>query len=168
MNTTALIFLLLLFILLIWAFRFLRKSSGVLFEDINFQDTDAKGEIFYSEKYGICGKPDYVVEEKSKLIPVELKPLSSKVNDSQIAQVLTYCLLIEDVFKKKVPHAIIRNKTGIHKISFTDEKRKYIKGVVKAVRKSYELNLNRSHNNPLICKYCHFNEICDQKLINAN
>lgn len=152
-------------ILLVILFLIIRKRTGISFNRVKFQDSDASGVVLYSDKYGICGKPDYVIKERGQLVPMELKPTANKVYDSHLVQLFTYCLLVEENFGVKVNYGIIRNQRGNHQISFGDKERGYIQGIIKTVKKSYQSELNRSHHNPTICKFCRFHKICDQALI---
>lgn len=54
-----------------------------------------------SFRYGLTGKPDYLVQAAGGLIPVELKsrgcpPFGPHVTDA--AQLTAYCVLVEDSF----------------------------------------------------------------------
>src|SRR5262245_58804320 len=52
-----------------------RRSSGLPEGEIVYNDADSEsGEMLISERHGLCGKPDYLLEgDDDDLIPVEVK-----------------------------------------------------------------------------------------------
>ena len=64
-----------------------------------------------SSRYGLTGKPDYLVEAANGLIPVELKSRDcrrSGPHASEAAQLTAYCVLVEDSFGATPSHGIIQ------------------------------------------------------------
>ena len=54
-----------------------------------------------SNKYGISGRPDLLIDTKAGIVPVELKhstraPRGSQPRENHRAQLLVYCLLAEE------------------------------------------------------------------------
>src|SRR5437763_3044380 len=59
-----------------------------------------------SERFGLIGRPDYLVETGDGIIPVEVKsarmPASGQPYDSHVLQLAAYCLLVEDLLDPEV------------------------------------------------------------------
>ena len=70
---------LLLFVLalvLLWQARKRRAESGLPAGRVIYTDTRGWGkpeQAFYDSELGLTGKPDYLVEQKGQIIPVEVK-----------------------------------------------------------------------------------------------
>ena len=64
-----------------------------------------------SARYGLSGRPDYLVRVDSGVAPVELKsgksPRSGRPYDGHLFQLLAYCLLVEDVCQAFVPYGVV-------------------------------------------------------------
>ena len=60
-----------------------------------------------SHRYRLTGKPDYLIDTENGVVPVEIKSTKcprSGPYDAHIAQLITYCVLAEDVLGKRVPY----------------------------------------------------------------
>lgn len=71
-----LLFLLAVFMLaqsLSKAAKAIRNQYGVLKGRITYSDLGRQAEPLFSSRFGLVGKPDYIVEVKGKSIPVEIK-----------------------------------------------------------------------------------------------
>ena len=87
--------------------------SGIPSGRIVLQDMDSRRPLarpLVSRRYGLIGKPDYLVETADGLIPVEVKSRpcpSTGPRDTDLMQLIAYCLLVEDKFRTRPPHGII-------------------------------------------------------------
>jgi CRISPR-associated exonuclease Cas4 len=88
----------------VWASASRRiTQSGVPEGRVVYQDADRRRALLnrplVSARYGLTGKPDYLIETSSGLVPVELKsrdcPKSGPCG-SDTAQLTAYCILVED------------------------------------------------------------------------
>ena len=71
-------------------------------------------EALFSSKYGLVGKPDYILHTKDGLLPLEIKH-SKKPNKpyfSHVMQLVSYCLLIEEVKGTKPKYGFIQYQNG--------------------------------------------------------
>ncbi|HDH09491.1 MAG TPA: CRISPR-associated protein Cas4, partial [Chloroflexi bacterium] len=78
-----------------------RRRTGLPSGRVIYADTGAWGRCerpLFSRRYLLTGKPDYLVEEKGRLIPVEVKPTVSPSTPyrSHVLQLAAYCLLVEE------------------------------------------------------------------------
>ncbi|HEX8097959.1 MAG TPA: PD-(D/E)XK nuclease family protein, partial [Pyrinomonadaceae bacterium] len=65
-----------------------------------------------SKRYGLTGRPDYLVRTREGVVPVEIKsarcPAGGRAYDSHVMQLAAYCLLVEDVLGATVPYGVIQ------------------------------------------------------------
>lgn len=137
-------------------------------------DTTGHGQVLYSSKYQIYGKPDYIVEERVKgktlLVPVELKPSrrSRRLYESDELQLVVYLLLLKENYPDQAASfGRISYAAGIPPfvVKLTPER---IARVVKA-RQEVLYNrkmdsVSRSHEIKGKCLACGFNKSCSQSL----
>ena len=112
----ALVLLLVGVLLLAWAIRS-RRASGVPAGRIAYGDTGAwraNSRTLQSSTHRLAGRPDYLVQSRSGLIPVELKSGSkpSRPHDGHRLQLAAYCLLVEETFGARPPYGIIQYRDG--------------------------------------------------------
>jgi hypothetical protein len=78
---------------------FLHDKAARLPGEMIYRDADGRAESLLSDRYGLKGKPDYVLRSRGALLPVEVKSRacgSRGPYDSEKAQLFAYCLLVED------------------------------------------------------------------------
>src|SRR3972149_2334260 len=70
----------------------------------------ALGPRLMAEDLDLVGKPDYLIQSKQGLIPVEVKTgrTPARPFESHVFQVAAYCALVERNFKQRPPYGIIR------------------------------------------------------------
>jgi hypothetical protein len=76
-----------------------RQIGPSLSGRILYTDTEANRETLTSDRYNLSGKPDYILEERGELIPVERKSRaihSRGPYNSERLQLAAYCLLVEE------------------------------------------------------------------------
>lgn len=122
-----------------------------------------------SERYGLIGRPDYLVETGDGVIPVEIKsaraPASGQPYDSHVLQLAAYCLLVEDLLDAGVAYGIIRYRDAEVRVEYTPELRVLLLDVLddmRAARVAEEVH--RSHDEPGRCANCRMREVCDEAL----
>lgn len=97
-------------VLWLWA-HWLRQRAGLPAGGIRYADArDKRAPLFRSERYGLQGRPDYVVQEGRHHIPVEVKSGDAPAvpYDSHRMQLAAYCLLVEEATGKAPPYGVIR------------------------------------------------------------
>lgn len=154
----------------LWLAKALRRRSGVPAGDIVYEDTSGEeSEVLYSATYGLCGKPDYLLEDEDGLIPVEVKsgvaPPSGRPYPSHLMQLAVYFLLIEDVLEQAAPYGLIRYRDRTVRVENTDELRAELLDVVadmQAILQDGEAY--RSHNSARRCAGCSVAYACDERL----
>jgi CRISPR-associated exonuclease Cas4 len=121
----------------------------------------------FSQRYGVTGKPDYVVQTRRGLIPIEVKPTrtAAKPYDGDVAQLLAYCLLIEDTTAHAPPYGLLRYRDHTFRVPYTPTRRAELIHLLAAMRADeYADNVPRSHQQEGRCQGCGFSTVCDERL----
>jgi CRISPR-associated exonuclease Cas4 len=157
-------------LVLFWMARHQKRKSGLPEGRIIYTDTQGWMRVerpLYSPELNLTGKPDYLVEHKGQLIPVEVKS-SHPVNapyDSHINQLGAYCLLVEHCYGKRPPYGILRYPEKTYAIDFTSALEDQVLSLVAEMQNKLKAkNVNRSHESPQRCAGCGYRSYCDQAL----
>lgn len=122
---------------------------------------------FYYSGLGLTGKPDYVVNQKGRLLPVEVKSAWAPPipYDSHILQLGAYCLLIEKVTGKRPPYGILKYRNRTFAIDFTKSLENSVLEIIEKIRKQKNRSqVSRSHDEARRCAHCGYRRACDQRL----
>ena len=162
----------LLLAVLVW-FSANRKlaRSGIPEGRIVAQDAGRRHQVhrpLRSPRYGLVGKPDYLIEAHEGLVPVEIKSRKSPRSAptaSDVAQLTTYCVLVEDVIGTAPPHGIVEYTNRYWRIEYTPRARRAVLQVVNDIRESPAWgSIHRSHNQAARCRACGFRNVCDERI----
>ncbi len=133
---------------------------------IEYIDMD-RSKIFRSEKYGLTGRPDYIIKLKDQLIPVEEKKGRTPRGPlfSHILQVAAYCLLIEETEGRAPSHGLLKYPEHEHDIEYDEDLKKVLLEKLEEMRKVIEKgDAHRNHNRPGKCLNCSRREVCPERL----
>ena len=122
---------------------------------------------FYDSGLGLTGKPDYVVNQKGRLLPVEVKSAwaPSVPYDSHILQLGAYCLLIERVTGKRPPYGILKYRNRTFAIDYTSSLENSVMEIIEKIQKQKNRSqASRSHDEARRCAHCGYRKTCDQRL----
>ncbi len=133
---------------------------------IEYIDMD-DSKVFKSERYGISGRPDYVVKLEDRVIPVEAKRGRTPQGPlfSHIVQVASYCLLLEDSTGNPPPYGLIRYPNHEFQIDYNEDMKNLVlrkAGEIKEALESHDVH--RNHNRPGKCRSCSRRGVCPEKL----
>ncbi len=163
--------LLILFALaLFWISARQRKATGLPAGRIVYTDTGVGRQVekpLFDPLSGLVGKPDYLVEQGDRLIPVEVKSSYAPAApyDSHIYQLAAYCLLVLRVYGKRPPHGLLRYRNRTFAIDFTPEMEANLMERLDEIRRMEKAGeADRSHQSPARCAACGYRQICDQRL----
>ena len=165
-----LVFLLLVFgLLLLGLARRTRLATGLPPGRIVALDTlgpRRAGESLYDPVLDLAGRPDYLVEQGERLIPVEIKSGRSHAGPrtSHRLQLAAYCRLVESVYARRPPYGILQYADQAYAIAYTRELEEELTGILESLRADLGRSLDRSHASPERCRACGFREDCDQAL----
>lgn len=134
---------------------------------ITYSDLNVPAKPFFSNRYKITGKPDYIVFENDKYIPIEFKSGSYDMpKQNHILQLATYCQLLEDSYGDFVPYGRLVYSNSDFKIPFDPKLRFELELVISKMKKSIKYgNVELNHNNSGKCRKCSMKKHCTDNLI---
>jgi len=148
--------------------RVLRRKHGLMDKIVDYYDDQSRNtELFISEKYGLRGRPDYIVTQGNYHIPVEVKTGRTPKGPlfSHIVQLGAYCLLMEDKYDMAPPYGILRYEKTEHEIEYGIDLKNLVTNKLiemQDVLKTGEAH--RNHNRPGKCIGCSRRSVCPEKL----
>ena len=130
-----------------------------------YSDTGAWQRVekpLFSQRYRLTGKPDYIIEDETgAMIPIEIKPnrTGSQPRQSDTMQLMAYGVLIEEKFDGRPEYGLLKYRDMVFRIEFTDELRHEFFEILADMRHARGMsNVPRSHDDPIICRYCGYRE----------
>ena len=121
-----------------------------------------------SRRHGLVGRPDYLIETRDGIVPVEAKSTArpgARPYDSHVFQLAAYCLLVEDTLGARVPYGLIRYRDSEARVDYTPELREELLALLEEMREAREAeDVHRSHDDPRRCARCGVREFCDERL----
>jgi len=164
------LFLLLVGAVLLWLARRLRARSGLPAGRVVAADVGPWRRLdrpLFSRRYGLTGRPDYVVADGADLIPVEVKSARAPARPyaSHILQLAAYCLLVAETSGRRPPYGILRYADRTFQIPYTRELEEQLLEVLEAMRDDLAAgDAPRRHQDPRRCAACGYREVCDEAL----
>ena len=164
------LFLVLLALLFFWQSNRQRQAAGLPGGRVIYTDTRGWNKLekplFYAA-LELTGKPDYLVEQNGKIIPVEVKSgrAPEAPYDSHIYQLASYCLLVEKTYGKRPPYGIVHYEDKDFSVEYTHElEQSLLELITEMKRDGMKREVSRSHEQASRCKRCGFRSVCDQSL----
>jgi CRISPR-associated exonuclease Cas4 len=148
----------------------LRRGTGVPWAPLHYDDASGWQRLprpLVSQRYGLVGKPDYVIQTRHGLIPIEAKPTrtASAPYASDVAQLLAYCLLIEETIGQPPPYGLLRYAHQTFRLPYTAARRTELLHLLQAMRAdAYADDVPRSHEQPQRCRNCSVGDQCDDRI----
>src|SRR5215470_3587477 len=110
---TGLLVLLALFACCGWLYFSRRSSTGLPPGPLVYDDAGRHHlqRPLVSHRLRLAGRPDYLIETAAGRVPVELKSGAcprSGPHASHAAQLMTYCVLVENAFARPVPYGVLQ------------------------------------------------------------
>jgi CRISPR-associated exonuclease Cas4 len=159
-----------------WSSR-ARRATGLPAGAVVYSDTgkeEAVLEPLMSQRHGLVGKPDYLVEVtgagKRLVVPLEVKSRKRPPvpDPGHLLQLATYCLLVEDIYGQRPPHGYLRYADTTVKIDFTDDLRAAVLTSAAAIRKARSAEtVTRSHQDARRCQRCGYLDSCGAEALAA-
>jgi CRISPR-associated exonuclease Cas4 len=147
-----------------------RRSLGLPGGRVVYTDTRTWGVVekpFFDPELGLTGKPDYLVEQDGRFIPVEVKTgrTPAAPYDAHIFQVAVYCLLVQKESGTRPPYGLIHYPNRDFAVDYTPALETALLTLLAGIRRDEgRSNVQRSHDDVQRCHRCGFRHACDQKL----
>ena len=123
--------------------------------------------IMRSAHYGISGKPDYLIEEHGRIVPVELKPSRRGTSPwlRDVVQLAAYCLLLEEAEPRFAGYGYLRYAGRTFRIDFTESLRAQLLHTIAMLRADLTArDVSPNHDDPRRCARCALVARCGQAL----
>ena len=153
--------------------RLVYSDTGFAIGELAPAQVNAEGErqerALVSRRYGLTGRPDYLVRTDEGVVPVEAKstrrPANGRPYDSHLMQLAAYCLLVEDALNENVPYGVMRYADGEVRVEYTPELRETLLELIEEIKEAREAEeVHRSHDEPRRCANCGYRDVCDESL----
>ena len=157
-------------IIFFWQSNRQRKAAGLPGGRIIYTDTRGWGKLekpLYYTALELTGKPDYLIQQNGKIIPVEVKSgrTPAAPYDSHIYQLAAYCLLVEKTYKKRPPYGIIHYENRDFAVDYTRELEESLLDLLADMKRDErKSDVPRSHEQAARCAKCGFRKVCNQSL----
>ena len=154
------IILLILFVLL----KSTKVPTPVYKSKTIYSDHKEKPEkALFSSRYGLVGKPDFILHTKDGLLPLEIKH-SNRPNQpyfSHVMQLISYCVLIEEVKGTKPKYGFIQYKGGrAFSIPYTENMKSFLIKTMQEMRNYIDLGESPKPIRKYKCEKCSYREDC--------
>lgn len=151
----------------------LRRESGLPPGRVIYADTGGWRPVerpLFSARYRLAGKPDYLVDTKRGVVPVEVKSARTPAQpyEGHVMQLGAYCLLVEETTGRKPPFGIVRYPEATFRVDYTSSLRGAVIQMIRDIRESHDArsrDVHRSHDEPERCARCGFGDRCGESLV---
>lgn len=140
-----------------------------------------KGQVIYADtgawtrcpplrapRYGLSGKPDYMLRVGRQTVPVEAKPSrrAPEPYEADIMQLAAYCLLVEETSGQRPPYGLLHYADHTFRIPYTPALRASLLGLLDDMRADMDqADVPRTHDDPQRCRFCGQRAHCDVSLV---
>lgn len=136
-------------------------------EPIYMDTTEEPGRVLRSERYGLSGKPDFLLRQGDRIVPVEAKTgrTPRQPQPGHILQLMAYCVLVQEHYGVRPEYGIIRYGEEQFTVEFTAEREEELLATLWEMQQArMQDEVYRSHTNPRRCAACGYRDRCDQRL----
>ena len=147
-------------------------AGQVVYSDTGVERTVP--EPLVSHRLGLIGKPDYLVEVQGggrrHLAPVEVKSRRAPGQPplGHVLQLMAYCLLVEETYRQRPPHGVLRYADASFTIPYTDDLRAQVLHALDAIRQGRrQPDMPRSHDDPWRCRACGYRSACGDEALGS-
>lgn len=136
-------------------------------EPIYMDTTEEPGRVLRSERYGLSGKPDFLLRQGDSIVPVEAKTGKTprQPQPGHVLQLMAYCVLVEENYGVRPAYGIVRYREQQFTIEFTPEREQALLDTLWEIQQArLQDEVHRSHNHPARCAACGYRDRCDQRI----
>ena len=156
-------------ILIAWSRR-QRLRTGLPLGEVVYADTGTWRRCtapLFSARYGLAGKPDYLIREDGRIVPVEVKPGRDVAEpyESDILQLAAYCVLVEETFGAQPPYGYLQYRRRTFRIEYSRQVREQLQSTLQHMRHDMGgRDVAPSHEEPRRCLHCGHRQHCEKQL----
>ena len=152
---TGLLLLLALFAFCGWLYFSRRSATGLPAGLLVYDDAGRQHlrRALVSHHLRLAGRPDYLIETAAGLVPVELKSGAcprSGPHAAHVAQLMTYCVLVEDTLARPVPYGFLQYSHARRQIPFTAVRTREVLQFADEIRRKRALPTCTGNINTLV------------------
>jgi CRISPR-associated exonuclease Cas4 len=161
-------------LVILWLARRNRAATGLPAGRLVYADTTRWRPVerpLFSHVQRLTGRPDYLVQRRRDLIPVEVKSGHAPPGGpytSHMLQLAAYCLLVEETYGRCPSHGIIlytEDADQVYEIDYTPALEEELLTVLDEMRLALSAgSAPRDHNQVARCQACGYRYACDQSL----
>jgi CRISPR-associated exonuclease Cas4 len=157
-------------LLLLARSRLHRVEAGMPSGEVVCADTSAWKRCkrpLYSPQHRLSGKPDYLVRERRRVVPVEVKPgrRANEPYEGDILQLAAYCLLVDEEFGQRPRYGYLKYQQQVFRVDYVQSLERELLQRLETMRHDAEADdVPVSHQEPRRCQFCGHREQCDQRL----
>ena len=145
--------------------RSIRQSAGVGAKTDVIAvrgSSELPGKKYYSEKLKLSSRPDALLVEEGFIVPADRKPMTNKVRDRHVIQLLVHCRLVEEEEGKRPPYGVLFMGKSVRtvRIKNTDEKQRWLDSVLAEMRSILGGVPAVPAPSKMKCKYCDVRQYC--------
>jgi CRISPR-associated exonuclease Cas4 len=146
------------------------RQTGLPLGRVTYVDTGAWDRCerpLFSRQHRLTGRPDYLVQSKQGVIPVEVKSGAAPEQPYQahLLQLAAYCLLVEEQEGRAPPHGILKYDDRAFEVDYSPALRAELLDILTDIREDlHARDVHRSHDEPGRCRGCGYRDRCEQRL----
>jgi CRISPR-associated exonuclease Cas4 len=148
----------------------IQRSAGMPTGRVVYSDPNLWGKVeqpLYDPQLSLTGRPDYLVTQSGKMIPVEVKSgwAPNSPREGHVFQLAAYCLLVERTWHQRPSHGLLHYRNRTFAIDYTRELENRLLDLIVNIRRQEQAGeAERSHTEPARCAKCGYRDSCDQRL----
>ncbi len=146
------------------------RQTGLPVGRVTYVDTGAWDRCerpLFSSQHRLTGRPDYLVQSRQGVIPVEVKSGAAPEQPYQahLLQLAAYCLLVEEQEGRAPPYGILKYDDRAFEVDYGSALRAELLDVLAGIRQDLRAReVHRSHDEPGRCRGCGYRDRCEQRL----
>lgn len=148
-----------------------QRATGLPAGRVVYTDAGGWGRLekpLFSRELQLTGKPDYLVQERGRYIPVEVKTGRAPTGGpypAHVYQLAAYCALVADAYNQRPTHGLIKYADKTFSVDYTSTLESEVLELLDSIRTDSEAeDVARSHNLSARCSACGLREVCDERL----
>ncbi|MEJ2211450.1 MAG: Dna2/Cas4 domain-containing protein [Anaerolineae bacterium] len=147
-----------------------RREAGLPAGRVTYADMGAwqrTERSLFSPEHRLTGRPDYLVQSRRGVIPVEVKSGAAppQPHEGHVLQLAAYCLLVEEQEGRAPPYGIIKYADRAFEIDYTAGLRARLLETLDDLRDDLtRRDVPRSHDEAARCAACSYRGRCDRRL----